>query len=172
MTKVSRTRTARPANVSTLERSIDLWGRPGFLIRRLHQISVAIFLEEMQDLSLTPVQFGALTVIANRPGIEQSMIGEELGLDRVNVGDVVVRLIKNGLAIREVSQRDRRFKEVFLTPEGMKLAAEGAKRLKRIQERLLGPLNESQRETFLELVMLMITASNSLGRATLRLPES
>ncbi|MFZ2296723.1 MAG: MarR family transcriptional regulator, partial [Aquabacterium sp.] len=34
---------------------------PGFYIRRLQQIAVAIFLEETQDFGITPVQFAALT---------------------------------------------------------------------------------------------------------------
>ena len=100
------------------EGAAALWARPGYLVRRLHQISVAIFLGEMSDLDLTPVQFGALTIIASRPGIEQSVLGEEIGIDRVNVGDVVLRLIKNDLVRRVVSRRDRRFKEVSLTPKG------------------------------------------------------
>jgi len=170
MTKLSRSRAA-DTSLSFQGQTMDLWSRPGYLVRRLHQISVAIFLDDMSDLNLTPVQFGALSVIANRPGIEQSLIGEELGLDRVNVGDVIARLIKNGLAQREVSQRDRRVKEVHLTEAGLRLAAEGAKRLMRIQDRFLAPLNEAQRATFLELTMLMITANNSLGRAPMRLPE-
>lgn len=171
MTKSSRPRAAA-ANLSLREQTIDLWSRPGYLVRRLHQISVGIFLDEMSDLALTPVQFGALTVIANRPGVEQSVIGEELGLDRVNVGDVVARLIKNGLAFREVSQRDRRFKEVYLTPAGLTLAIKGSKRLKRIQERFLSPLDDAQREQFLSLLMRIIQENNDLSRAPMRLPEA
>ncbi len=115
------TRSAAPS-----EGADALWARPGFLVRRLHQITVAIFLDEMAELDLTPVQFGALTIIAGRPGIEQSTLGEELGIDRVNAGDVVQRLIKNNLARREVSPRDRRFKQVSLTPEGEATLEEGS----------------------------------------------
>ncbi len=140
-------------------------------MRRLHQITVAIFLDEMAELDLTPVQFGALTIIAGRPGIEQSTLGEELGIDRVNAGDVVQRLIKNNLARREVSPRDRRFKQVSLTPEGEATLEEGSKRMKRVQERLLHPLNAMERQTFLKLLMQLIDGNNDQGRAPLRLPE-
>lgn len=154
-----------------MDGSVDLWARPGFLVRRLHQITVAIFLDEMSGLDLTPVQFGALTIIAGRPGIEQSTLGEELGIDRVNAGDVVQRLIKNNLARREVSPRDRRFKEVSLTPAGEAALEEGSKRMKRVQERLLHPLNTAERQMFLKLLMQLIDGNNDQGRAPLRLPE-
>jgi MarR family transcriptional regulator, lower aerobic nicotinate degradation pathway regulator len=151
--------------------SVALWARPGYLVRRLHQISVAIFLDEMSDLDLTPVQFGALSIIANRPGIEQSVLGEELGIDRVNAGDVVQRLIKNDLAQREVSPRDRRFKEVTLTPKGEVAVRQGTARLKRVQQRLLAPLNPDERTVFLRLLMQLISGNNDQGRAPLRLPD-
>ena len=148
-----------------------LWVRPGYLVRRLHQIAVAIFLDEMSDLDLTPVQFGALTIIASRPGIEQSVLGAEIGIDRVNTGDVVVRLIKNDLARREVSPRDRRFKEVSLTPKGEAVLGEGTARMTRVQQRLLAPLEPSDREIFLNLLMQLITGTNDQCRAPLRLPK-
>ena len=151
--------------------AIALWARPGYLVRRLHQISVAIFLDEMSDLDLTPVQFGALSIIASRPGIEQSVLGEELGIDRVNAGDVVQRLIKNDLARREVSQRDRRFKEVTLTARGEAVARQGSAKLMCVQQRLLAPLDPDERAVFLRLLMRLISGNNDQGRAPLRLPE-
>src|SRR6266496_2668773 len=44
-----------------------LWGRPGFLIRRLHQIHYGLFFEECGHATITPLQFGMLTVLAEHP---------------------------------------------------------------------------------------------------------
>ena len=44
----------------------NLSDRPGHLIRRLHQIHVAMFLNKCSDFNLTPVQFGILTVLADQ----------------------------------------------------------------------------------------------------------
>ncbi|MCK8784505.1 MarR family winged helix-turn-helix transcriptional regulator [Roseomonas sp. NAR14] len=149
---------------------IGLWSRPGYLVRRLHQLSVSVFLEEMADLALTPVQFGALSVIANRPGVDQAAIAAELGIDRANAGDVLARLEANGLAERRVSRQDRRYREVFLTEAGQDLARRGAARLARIQDRFLRPLDAAQRATFLHLVQLLIDGNNGIGRTSLRMP--
>jgi DNA-binding MarR family transcriptional regulator len=155
---------------SALEDAPPLWARPGFLVRRLHQITVAIFLDEMADLDLTPVQFGALTVVNMRPGIEQSAIGEELGIDRVNAGDVVQRLMKNDLVARTVSVQDRRYKEVWLTPRGEAVLQEGTRRMKQVQARLMRPLAPQDQAVFLSLLMQLISGNNDQGRALLRLP--
>jgi hypothetical protein len=40
-----------------------LYARPGFLLRRAHQISAAVFEDACRDLGLTPAQFGVLTVL-------------------------------------------------------------------------------------------------------------
>jgi len=154
----------RDAEPLAIEPTIGLWSRPGYLIRRLHQLSVAVFLEEMADLNSTPLQFGAITVIANSPGVDQATIAEELGIDRVTTGDVLTRLEKNELAFRKVSARDKRYKEVFLTPAGLKLAQEGAARLSRIQDRFLEPLDGKQRKLFLDLVRCLITANERNSR--------
>ena len=45
-----------------------LYARVGHLVRRLQQISVAIFLEEVGAVGITPVQFGALTAIDGMGG--------------------------------------------------------------------------------------------------------
>lgn len=157
---------AKPPPIAGL---FPLWSRPGYVLRRLHQISAAVFLEEMADLALTPVQFGAMTIIAIHPGIEQSTVAAELGIDRANMADVVARLIKNGLAFREVSARDRRVKQVYLTEQGIASVKEGDRRLKRVQERLLEPLDEPEREVFVRLMWRLTKGNNALGRAVLHL---
>ena len=48
-----------------------LWERPGYLIRRLHQIHVAIFLEECADHGITPVQYAVMTALLTHPGADQ-----------------------------------------------------------------------------------------------------
>jgi len=37
-----------------------LYHRPGFMLRRAHQIAVSLFLEETGDLRITTTQFGIL----------------------------------------------------------------------------------------------------------------
>ena len=62
--------------IAKLERDIDpakeaLFARPGFLIRRLHQIHVAMFIEEFKSTNITPVQYGLMSAVAALPGLRE-----------------------------------------------------------------------------------------------------
>ena len=51
-----------------------IWDRPGYLVRRLHQIHVGLFLRHVAHGQVTPVQYGLLSILVNRPGIDQAWI--------------------------------------------------------------------------------------------------
>jgi MarR family transcriptional regulator, lower aerobic nicotinate degradation pathway regulator len=55
---------------------------PGFLIRRLHQIHVAIFLEECAAFSITPVQFSLLKALSSGAEMDQATIATQICVDR------------------------------------------------------------------------------------------
>src|SRR5262249_1067160 len=86
----------------------QLYRRPGFMIRRAHQITGALVLEESGDLGITTTQYGILFVLKHRPGIDQISLAKLLGLDRSTTGMVVTRLEKDGLIGRGVGATDRR----------------------------------------------------------------
>jgi DNA-binding MarR family transcriptional regulator len=153
------------ASISRLQ---PLWARPGFLVRRLHQISVAIFLDEMAALELTPVQYGALMIVAANPNIDQSTLAAELGVDRANAGDVLARMSKAGFVTRTPSSEDRRFIRVNLTTEGTALLRKAGARAKRVQDRLLKPLAPKDRDVFIALITQIISENDHLSRAPLR----
>src|SRR5215472_1533899 len=59
----------------------ELYRRPGFMIRRMHQIAVSLFVEETGKLGVTNRQYGILFVLEHRPGIDQISVANLLGLD-------------------------------------------------------------------------------------------
>ena len=95
----------------------SLWDRPGYLVRRLHQIHVAIFLEECAAFGITPVQYAVMTALLNRPDSDQVTVASDAGIDRTNVADVLARLDQRGLVARSTSKTDRRQRIARLTPE-------------------------------------------------------
>ena len=76
---------ARPVASFQLASLSRLYARPGFLLRRAHQISAAVFEDDCRDLALTPAQFGVLTVLRAHPGMGQSSLARALGFDKVTV---------------------------------------------------------------------------------------
>jgi DNA-binding MarR family transcriptional regulator len=146
----------------------SVWDRPGFLVRRLHQIHVAIFLEEMAEDNITPIQFGLLSALADLPGLDQLSLAEEIGIDRANVADVLTRLESRGLVIRTVSERDNRRKLCVPTQQGLAFVKKHYENMQRAQDRLLRPLQPAERARFMRLLRRVVEASNNLGRAPLR----
>src|SRR5580658_10623325 len=61
---------------------------PGHLLRRCHQISVAIFLDECQAFDLTPLQYVALSALATLGPMDKATIGGVVALDRTTVAVV------------------------------------------------------------------------------------
>ena len=74
-----------PASPKTPPGLARLYARPGFLLRRAHQISAAVFEDACRALALTPAQFGVLTVLQAHPGMGQSSLARALGFDKVTV---------------------------------------------------------------------------------------
>ena len=55
-----------------------LWSRPGFLVRRLHQIHAAMFAEECGAFNITPVQYGLMTILLEQPGLDQISLASRM----------------------------------------------------------------------------------------------
>jgi DNA-binding MarR family transcriptional regulator len=145
-----------------------LWRRPGFLVRRLHQIHVAMFLEECAVHATTPMQYAVLTTLAVQPGLDQVSIGQEVGLDRTTTADVVKRLEDNGLVTRRVHPKDKRARQVFLSAAGKKLVTDMYGGMTRSQERLLAPLTAAERAMFMQLLSTLVESNNDYSRTTMK----
>ncbi|MFG1419239.1 MarR family transcriptional regulator [Xanthobacter sp. V0B-10] len=143
----------------------DLEDRPGFLIRRLHQIHVALFAEECAAEGITPVQYSVLTALDQIGGAEQIALSRAVGLDRTNIADVAARLEARGLLTRTVSPRDRRMKLVDLTEAGRALLERVQDGAARAHARTVEALPPGERARFLQALRLLVAANNDVSRS-------
>jgi DNA-binding MarR family transcriptional regulator len=148
-----------------------LTGRPGFLVRRLHQIHLALFAEECGRFGVTPVQFSLLSVVAARPGLDQSALALEVGVDRATTANVLARLEGNGLLRRVRDAADSRVKLVHLTPAGRRMLARMDEPARRAHDRTLAGLKPADRERFVRFLAELVDAGNAHGRAPMRLGD-
>ena len=125
----------------------------GHLIRRLHQQSTQVFQARAQaaGIDLTSVQFAALDVIAQQPGIDQATLAATISFDRATIGGVVDRLEQKGLVERVVSEADRRARRLHLAPEGRRLLAASRPVVEALQAEILAPWSPAERARFLAL---------------------
>jgi DNA-binding MarR family transcriptional regulator len=132
-----------------------LYVRPGFLLRRAHQISAAVFEDECRELALTPAQFGVLTVVKAHPGLGQSSLARALGFDKVTVLRVLRGLEARGLVARAPAPDNKRNVSVALTAEGAGMLARAQKPAEKAYKRLLAPLDKAQQAQLVELLQLL-----------------
>jgi DNA-binding MarR family transcriptional regulator len=137
----------------------------GFLVRRMWQIHVAMFLQETKGSGMTPLQFSILLVLEDSPDLEQFALAFRVGLDRSNLSEIVTRMTSAGLLKCGPSQRDRRTKVARLTKRGQQLLAKLRARVDRSHARLLEDLPARERADFLRMMKRVVEKKNELGRA-------
>ncbi len=132
---------------------MDSLDMAGHLIRRLHQLSTQVFVQRTQaaGYDLTPIQFAALDAIHNQPGADQATVAEMIAYDRATIGGVIERLEQKGWVARVVSERDRRARELSLTPEGERTFQALVPVVRGLQDEILQSLGDADRSRFLKL---------------------
>lgn len=146
---------------------VALVRRPGFLVRRLHQIFVAMYLQNCERFGTTPAQSSIMQVLDVQPGIDQAALAAEIGLDRTTTSNVLSRLETRGIVTREFDTSDRRTKRAYLTSHGKSLLSEMHQSINAAHSELLGPLDRTEREQFLALLLRLVQENNDKGRSAL-----
>ena len=146
-----------------MAKGFDFRHAPGHLIRRAHQVAVAIFMEETAGFDVTPVQFAILNALLADPGEDQVTLARRVAFDAATFGSVIGRLEARGWVRREPDAADRRRKRLWVTEEG----AEAARRMKRsvgmVQARILEPLDEAERGQLIALLDRLVAAHENLA---------
>lgn len=145
---------------------------PGHLIRRLQQIAVGIFFEEMRPFDVTPMQYAALVAIQDRPGVDQRTLSKLVAIDRSTVGTMLRLMEQKDLITRTTPPRNQRIKELFITPIGRKVLRESGAALAKAQERILAPLAAAERGRFMEQLARLVDINNERSRAPLQVAKS
>ena len=129
--------------------------QPGHLIRRAHQISVARFHEAL-GREVTPVQYAALRLLQDRPGIDQATLAHEVALDTSTAADIAARLEAKGWISRRVMARGQRC--LALTAQGAAVLEGLVPGIERLQQGLLGKLRPEEQADFMRLLAKFVGA--------------
>ena len=147
------------------------YSRPGHLIRRLHQISTALFSDETAPQGLTPVQYAALQMVETVPGIDQAALSDMIAFDKTTLVKVLDRLVDKGLLTRTRSGADRRVNQLHATVRGTQLLRDMHALVDRSDKRILAPLNTAEQRSFMELLTRLVQVNNIYSRAPLTVRE-
>ena len=95
---------------------------PGHLLHRAQQFAAERFAKNLSTGDkLTQRQFAVLAAAAARPGLTQTELVKETGIDRSTLAELVSRMATRGLLSREAVAGDARANAIHLTDEGQAL---------------------------------------------------
>jgi DNA-binding MarR family transcriptional regulator len=137
--------------------SFDFAAAPGHLIRRAHQISVAIFNDHLSAADVTPVQFAILNALLDTPGVDQITLAKSVVFDPATSGSVIGRLESKGWVARRADERDRRRKLLVLTAEGLTALMAMQSAVAAVQSEILSPLAPHEQVQFMHLIRGLVT---------------
>ena len=131
---------------------------PGHLLRRAVQVMNLLWTEEVSH-TITSPQFAALNALYGHPNLDQRTLGQGISLDRSTMAEVVSRLSSRGLIRSERDPRDGRRKTITLTPKGLHTVRQLIPRTHAMTRRLVGPLDQQQRDDLLRLLTKVVGAN-------------
>lgn len=123
----------------------------GFILRQASQRHTTIFANRIPE-GLTPAQFSALAKLYEKGAISQNELGRQTAMDVATIKGVVDRLADRGLVGTKRDSGDRRRLQVALTDVGKALIEKAIPCAVEITEETLGPLNNEERDTILQLL--------------------
>ena len=161
--RLPQTRKSRgKAAPKPVHRPWPLAQRPGFLIRRLHQIHVALFQESCARFDVTPLQYSLLSALAGRGTADQTSLAADIALDRTTTTGALKRLAARKLVERAIDGDDRRARLCRLTPSGAALLARLEAPARDAHRATLGNLSKKEQAIFIAM-MQRIVADRATG---------
>jgi DNA-binding MarR family transcriptional regulator len=158
-----QTRKPRDKGVAKPLRPWPLVQRPGFLIRRVHQIHTALFQEACASFDVTPLQYSLLSALAGRGVADQTSLAADIALDRTTTTGALKRLEARKLVERTVDGEDRRARACRLTPSGAALLARLEAPAREAHRDTLGSLSKKERALLIALMQRMVADRATAG---------
>lgn len=139
--------------------------RPGFLIRRLHQIHVALFQEACGEFEITPLQYSLLSALAVRKTADQTSLAADIALDRTTTTGALKRLAARQFVERAIDEEDRRARLCRLTPAGAALLAKIEASARAAHRATLDDLDEREQAAFIDMMQRIVAVHSNRGTA-------
>jgi MarR family transcriptional regulator, lower aerobic nicotinate degradation pathway regulator len=152
-----------------VQKSSNSWPlgqRPGFLIRRLHQIHVALFQKRCAAFDVTPLQYSLLSALARRGTADQTTLAADVVLDRTTTTGALKRLQSRKFIERSIHHRDRRAQICRLTNAGAALLRQMEASARAAHRETVADLSKAEQKRFIAMMQRIVAASSDDEKAT------
>jgi DNA-binding MarR family transcriptional regulator len=123
-----------------------------FLLSSLGYAISRRFHEVLRPLELEPGEFALLRAVSASDGEAQNALAERLRISPSWMVAIVDDLERRGLLERRPHARDRRVRNLHLTPAGKKLLRQAEKQAQQFDLQVAEQLDEAEREQLLDLL--------------------
>jgi len=124
----------------------------GYQLRRAQVAAYQNFANVLAGLNISPGQVGVLALVQANPGINQTRVGNALGIDRSTLVAVIDRLEERDLVARTPSPTDRRSHALMLTEAGAGYLEKLLPRLDEHERQIAVGLGDRERSALIELL--------------------
>jgi len=131
----------------------------GQLFFRLWRVSHERTAEALETVGLTPPLFALLNVLGAREGAIQQELGHVMSIDPSTMVSLIDQLERAGLAKRRTHPKDRRAREVSITPKGRRALQRARDLSAQVEDDVLRGLSATERSRLLTLLRRALTAA-------------
>ena len=124
----------------------------GYALRRAQGAVYADLNDALARISLRPLQFTLLVMVAENPGSSQSGVCEALGIQKANCVPTMSELERRGYIIRKKSATDARSYELHITNKGKRILQRAGELQSSHEQQLIERIGAEGREQLLRLL--------------------
>ena len=118
----------------------------------------------LAPMGLTVRLCGVLNLLAKGP-ISQQELGEQLGIDRTTIVELIDELERQGVVVRRRNAADRRSYALVLTPKGRTVQKRASRAFDEAADEFFNALKPSERQLLSDMMRRLITAADEkLGK--------
>jgi DNA-binding MarR family transcriptional regulator len=137
----------------------SLADRPGALLVIAARTGQELASRRLAPMGLSVRLCGVLNLLAEGP-ISQQAVGEQLGIDRTTVVELIDELEQQGIVVRRRNPADRRSYALTLTPRGRTVQKRAARAFDAAADEFFDALEPAERQMLLGMLQRLISAGD------------
>lgn len=145
----------------------SLVDRDGALLVIAARTGQRLATRRLAPMGLTVQLCGVLNRLAVGP-ISQHELGDQLGIDRTTMVELIDNLEDRGVVVRQRNTADRRSYSIQLTPKGRTVQKRAAKAFDAAADEFFGPLKPGERKLLAEMLRRLIASADEKLETTPR----
>src|SRR5712692_7196735 len=115
--------------------------------------------KRLAPMGLTVRLCGVLNLLGNGP-ISQQELGEQLGIDRTTIVELIDELERQGVVVRRRNPADRRSYALSLTPRGRTVQKRAARAFDAAADEFFGPLRPAEQQALTDMLQRIIASAD------------